>query len=106
MNNKAKFAFIQTAYTQPGACKRPWAGTPYSCLENKRGEAKEMKKALLCDTIPLQFSPWQGGKEGGYDPPAQNSITLTMSLPSGEYRPERSRHVRFFQRLCLDFMRH
>jgi hypothetical protein len=24
---------------------------PYSCFNNRRGEAKEMKKALLCDTL-------------------------------------------------------
>lgn len=62
-----------------------------------------MKKALLCDTTPLQFPPWQGGKEGGYDLVAQSRSALTVSLPSGEYRSEQSRHVRFFQRLCLDF---
>ena len=27
------------------------ANKPYSCIENRRGEAREMKKALLCDTL-------------------------------------------------------
>jgi hypothetical protein len=34
-------------------------------MKDGPGEAKEMKKkALLCNTAPLQFPPWQGGKEG------------------------------------------
>jgi hypothetical protein len=44
---------------------KPGTFLPYNCIKNRSGEAEEMKKALLCDTTPLQFPPWQGGKEGG-----------------------------------------
>jgi len=39
----------------------------------KPGEAEEMKKALLCDTLRLAAMPQK---------------TLTVRLPSGEYRPK------------------
>jgi hypothetical protein len=38
-----------------------------------------------------------------YELPAEERSTQPASLPSGEYRSEQSRHVRFFQRLCPGF---
>jgi len=64
----------------------------YSCDENRRREAKEMKKALLYDT--LSASTMILG--------LQNESALTASLPSGEYRTIKSRPVRFFHRLSLE----
>jgi hypothetical protein len=37
------------------------------------------------------------------DQQATNRSALMMSFPSGEYRSKQSRHVRFFQRFCLDY---
>jgi len=62
-------------------------------LEKRAGRGKGDEKGLTLRQL----------KRISYDPPVQNRSALTMSLPSGEYRSEQSRHVRFFQRPYLDF---
>ena len=61
-----------------------------------------MKEASPCDTTSV--GAIRELTLSSYGPTAQNRSVLTMRFPSGEYRPEQSRHCKDFSALFFGFM--
>ena len=84
--------------TQPQSCFA--AAWPTAAIESKfyyieqnPGEAGEMKKTLLCDTLSTITMVHQ-----------LKYILNDIRLPSGEYRSEQGRHCKVFSTSLLDLL--